>query len=140
VKKVLILLAIIGLLSVSVMFAHHGTNISYDGSKQFTITGTVTEFRYANPHAQLYFDVTNERGVVEHWSGEVGWSLGSMVRQGWGKKRSEDALKPGTKVTLLMAPARSGGPVGLIHKIFNEKGEQIFQTFGNPGGGERGGQ
>ena len=30
--------------------AHHGTNISYDRSKQFTAQAVVTEFEYRNPH------------------------------------------------------------------------------------------
>src|SRR3989475_400320 len=51
-------------------FAHHGTGVSYDASKPVTLKGTVTEFRYANPHPQLYFDVTDEKGNVAHWSGE----------------------------------------------------------------------
>ena len=34
--------------------AHHGTNISYDHDKPLTLTGTVTEFVWRNPHAQLY--------------------------------------------------------------------------------------
>lgn len=41
-------------------FAHHGTGVSYDASKPVTLKAIVTEFRYANPHPQLYFDVTDE--------------------------------------------------------------------------------
>src|ERR1051325_9629996 len=47
-------------------FAHHGTGVSYDASKPVTLKGTVTEFRYANPHPQLYFDVTDDQGKVGH--------------------------------------------------------------------------
>ena len=32
--------------------AHHGTNINYDRSKQFTAKAVVTEFKYVNPHPQ----------------------------------------------------------------------------------------
>ena len=37
--------------------AHHGTLVSYDRDKAWTAQAVVTEFRYVNPHAQLYFDV-----------------------------------------------------------------------------------
>ena len=57
--KVLAFLSVIaGVLMVSMpMFAHHGTNISYDHSKPTTLAGTVTEFVWQNPHSQIYFDV-----------------------------------------------------------------------------------
>jgi hypothetical protein len=48
-------------LSIPAM-AHHGTAISYDASRRITLEGVVTEFRFANPHAQLYFDVKDEKG------------------------------------------------------------------------------
>ena len=41
--------------------AHHGTGASYDLSHPATLQGTVTEFHYANPHPQLFFDVTEQR-------------------------------------------------------------------------------
>ena len=132
-KPLILWLVVAGVLIIPpISFGHHGTNISYDHSKQMTINGVVTEFRYANPHAQLYFDVKDDKGNVARWSGEVGWSIGSMVRSGWTKKRSEEALKPGTSVRMIIAPGRSGGPVGLIYQIFNDKGEQIFESFRNP--------
>ena len=39
-----------------------GRYINYDRSKQFTAKAVVTEFKYVNPHAQLFFDVTDDRG------------------------------------------------------------------------------
>ena len=51
--------------------AHHGTAVSYDASHPITMKAVVTEFHYANPHPQLYFDVTDEKGSVVHWGGEV---------------------------------------------------------------------
>src|SRR5690348_10012294 len=53
------------------LFAHHGTNISYDRSKATTIKGTVTEFRFANPHPQLYVDVKSDDGKVTNWGCEI---------------------------------------------------------------------
>ena len=47
-----------------VALAHHGTFVSYDSDHPVTLKGTVTEFRFTNPHMQLYFDVTDEKGNV----------------------------------------------------------------------------
>jgi hypothetical protein len=122
------------------VFAHHGTGVSYDASNPVTLKGTVTEFRYANPHPQLYFDVTDEKGNVMHWSGEFYPNPAQLIQGGWGRKRSEVALAYGTKVTITLAPSRAGTQVGAILKLLNEKGEVIMGVAGGgPGEAPRGG-
>src|SRR5436190_2829305 len=119
--------------------AHHGTGVSYDASKPVTFKGTVTEFRYANPHPQLYFDVTDNAGKVVHWSGEFYPNPAQLIQGGWGKKRSETALAYGSKVTITVAPSRAGTPVGAILTLLNEKGEVIMGVAGGgPGEAPRG--
>src|SRR5262245_54915088 len=90
------------------LLAHHGTGMSYDASNPITLKGTVTEFRYANPHPQLYFDVTDQKGNVVHWSGEFYPNPAQLIQGGWGRKRSETALQFGTKVTITCGGARWG--------------------------------
>jgi len=126
------------------MFAHHGTGVSYDNSKAYTVKATVTEFRYANPHPQLFFDVKDDKGNVTHWSGEIAPNPAQLVQAGWGRKRSEAALAPGTEVTLIIAPSFAGTPVGLVDKITNAQGENIlgmgtnaFTTEGEGGRGKK---
>ena len=51
-------------------FAHHG-NAAYDTGASLTVKGTVTDFRFINPHCQIYFDAKNDKGEVEHWQGEL---------------------------------------------------------------------
>jgi len=126
------------------MFAHHGTGVSYDNSKAYTVKATVTEFRYANPHPQLFFDVKDDKGNVTHWSGEIAPNRAQLVQAGWGRKRSEAALAPGTEVTLIIAPSFAGTPVGLVDKITNAQGENIlgmganaFTTEGEGGRGKK---
>lgn len=117
---------IFGLLVLSVpAFAHHGTNISYDHQHPITVKAVVTEFRFANPHAQIYFDVKDERGNVVHWSGEL-TNPSNLMHAGWTKKRSEKELPPGTPLTITMAPAKAGTNTGVVLKIINEKGEQVL--------------
>lgn len=117
----------VGLLILSIpMLAHHGTNISYDSSKPITLKGTMTVFRYTNPHPQVFFDVTDDAGQVTHWAGEVAPTPFTLQQNGWGKARSVEALKPGTKITITLGPSRAGTPVGVVIKILNEKGEEIL--------------
>lgn len=119
--------------------AHHGTGVSYDNSKAYQVKATVTEFRYANPHPQLYFDVKDDKGIVTHWSGEIAPNAAQLQQDGWGRKRSEAALAPGTEVTLTIAPSRAGTPVGLINKIVSASGENILGMSGAGLGGAEGG-
>jgi hypothetical protein len=126
------------LLVCAVLLAHHGTTVSYDTSKTFTTQATVTEFRYANPHPQLFFDVKGELGDVVHWAGEIAPNPAQLVRAGWSRKRSEAALAPGASVTITLSPSRPGmsAHFGLILKIVNSAGELILGTILNPGSGE----
>jgi hypothetical protein len=87
------------LLVVAPVFAHHGTPINYENSRLFTSKATVTGFEYKNPHVRLFFDTTDEHGNVKHWSGELA-NPAQYVRAGWDKRRSIEALKPGTVITI----------------------------------------
>jgi hypothetical protein len=123
----------------ALLLAHHGTATSYDNSKTFTTQATVTEFRYANPHPQLYFDVKDDQGNVAHWSGEIAPNPAQLIQVGWGRKRSEAALAPGTVITITLSPSRVGmdAHVGLVQKIVSSAGEIVLGTIAlNPGGGE----
>ena len=116
--------------------AHHGTNINYDRSKQWTAKAVVTEFKYVNPHAQLFFDVTDEKGNVTHWSGELLPNPAQLIRNGWTRKRSTEAMQFGTKIVVTVAPSRAGGAAVLVLKIEDEKGEELHAGGPNAGGPE----
>ena len=83
--------------ATAVVGAHHGTLINYDRSKQWTAKAVVTEFQYVNPHAQLFFDVTDDKGNVTHCSGELLPNPAQLLRNGWTRKRSVEALQAGTE-------------------------------------------
>ncbi len=94
------------------VFAHHGSAPSYDATKPVTLTGTVTEWVWSNPHCQLYFDVKDEKGTVVHWAAETN-SPGALQRAGWSKK----IFNAGDTITITVFPSKVGAPVGLISKI-----------------------
>jgi hypothetical protein len=105
--------------------AHHGTLASYDRDQQWTREAVVTRFNYANPHPQLFFDITDEKGAVEHWSAEMLPNPAGLLRVGWTKSRSLKALAPGTKINVTVAPPRAGGTVGLALRIRTLDGADI---------------
>ena len=122
-RKVLaVIAAVAGMLFVCApMFAHHGSGISYDLTKPWTTKATIVDFKY----------IINEKGEVEHWHSEIITNPSNMIRNGWGKTRSEEALKPGTNVTLTVCTAKAGGQAAVITKIVNEAGEEVITRGGN---------
>jgi hypothetical protein len=107
------------------VLAHHGTLVSYDRDQQWTREALVTRFNYANPHPQIFFDVADERGNVEHWSGELLPNPAGLLRVGWTKARSLKALAPGTKINITIAPSRAGGVVGLVLRMRDLEGADL---------------
>jgi hypothetical protein len=106
--------------SVTPVIAHHG-NAAYDETKEVTLKGTVTEFEWANPHAQIYFDVKDAKGNVAHWGCET-LSPGKLVRAGWAK----DSVKAGDRITITLVAAKNGAPVGFLHKVtLDDSGKQL---------------
>lgn len=82
--------------------AHHGRG-AYDDDVLVSLDATITEFRFINPHAQIYFDVVGEDGEVQHWQSEI-TAPNRLARGGWTKT----TLKPGDKVKIMGAHARNG--------------------------------
>jgi hypothetical protein len=116
---------VLGALLAVPAIAHHGTLVSYDRDKQWTREVVVTRFNYANPHPQIFFDVTDDGGNVVHWAGELLPNPAGLLRVGWTKARSLQALAPGTKINITIAPARAGGVVGLVLRITNLEGADL---------------
>jgi Family of unknown function (DUF6152) len=98
--------AILGLTGTAV--AHHSFAM-FDQTKQTTLTGTVTAFEWTNPHAYIEIDVGDDKGVVKHWSVELG-SPSILMQSGWKFKD----LKHGDKVTVRISPLKDGKPGGLL--------------------------
>src|SRR5437764_5463358 len=97
------------LVLVAPTLAHHGSGISYDMEHLWTTKATVVEFKYANPHPWLVFDRMNDKGEVEHWTAELVTKPTFLLRAGWTKTRSMEAMKPGAVVELRLGTSKAGG-------------------------------
>ena len=130
IKRSFAVLAVGAIATMLPVYGHHGTGVSYDASHPITMKGVVTEFHYANPHPQLYFDVTDEKGNVVHWGGEFYPNPAQLIQGGWGKRRSEAALPVGMHITITVSPSRAGTPVGAVLKLLNDQGEVVMGVAG----------
>ena len=116
--------AVMALVMVSLMlpgrlFAHHGTNL-YDMTKPVVVKGTITQFEWGNPHNQIFFDATDDKGNVVHWVTSTE-PPAVMSERGWTRK----SLKPGDQVTAYVFAAKNGAPVGNLQKIVLPDGKEL---------------
>ena len=87
--------------------AHHSFAAEYDASKAVTLTGTVTEVQWTNPHIFIFLDVPDEKtGAIVNWTLEMG-GPNALLRLGW----KRDSLKTGDKVTVEGSLAKNGSPL-----------------------------
>lgn len=101
--KALTTLVLAALLGGSATSAHHSFAVFFDDTKTVEITGSVTEFRFSNPHAIISLEVKNNAGVVEEWKAETN-AVTLLKRRGW----TRDSLKAGEVVTVNGWPSRDG--------------------------------
>jgi hypothetical protein len=107
------------LIAVAPAFAHHGV-AAYDAGKQITLTGTVQDWFWANPHCILQFDSNDAHGQVVHWTMETG-NPSDLVNNGWTKQ----SLKPGDHISVTIQPAKNGKPIGRIVEVVLPNGQKL---------------
>lgn len=100
-------------------FAHHG-NAAYDTGTSLTVRGTVTDFRFINPHCQVYFDIKNSKGEVQHWQAEL-TAPNKLSRAGWTKH----SLNPGDEITVTGFEGKNGGHSIWIRKLVGPDGQPM---------------
>jgi uncharacterized protein DUF6152 len=118
------------LLAPTPILAHHGSNISYDMDHPWTTKATIVEFKYVNPHPWLTFTRVNDKGETETWTAELVTNPTFLLRAGWTRTRTLEAMKPGAVVELTLGTARVGGFNGCIRTIRNAQGELIVNSGG----------
>ncbi|MEP7307368.1 MAG: DUF6152 family protein [Acidobacteriota bacterium] len=117
------------LLGSKPLIAHHGTANVYDMSKPVVMKGTLTKFEWTNPHNQIFFDVTDEKGVT-HWTAATEPPQ-VMLELGWTRK----SLTIGEQVTVYVFVAKNGAPVGNLQKIVLANGTELSAGRGGPAPG-----
>jgi len=96
---------------VSTVSAHHAV-AGYDKSKSLTLKGTVTEWRWRNPHIFLMWKVMDEKGNPVEWTGEM---ASPMTMTALGLTRL--TFKAGDEVVAEVYPASNGTPHSIIRKV-----------------------
>src|SRR5690606_36963696 len=99
--------------------AHHSAAM-FDLAAQTTLTGTVREFQWTNPHCYIQLLVPDASGAEQEWSLEVAAPM-HLQRLGWRKS----TLYAGDRITVSFHPQRNGGKGGEVKEATAEDGRPL---------------
>ena len=102
--------------------AHHSFAM-FEPVNELTLTGTVKEFQWENPHTWIQLYVPDEQGKRIEWSVE-GTSPNGLARKGW----KRNSLKPGDKIVVKIHPLRDGRPGGSLMTVVGADGRVIGEA------------
>jgi len=126
VVAILLALAVAGAPAAS--FAHHSFAM-YDPAKLVTLTGTVKDFEWTNPHSRVWLITGGLDGKPEDlWSLELPTSPGNLTRMGW----SKHSLKSGDRVAIDINPLRDGRHGGSLKKVTVLATGEVLTTGATP--------
>jgi hydroxyacyl-ACP dehydratase HTD2-like protein with hotdog domain len=95
--------------------AHHSFAVYFDPNDQVTLQGTVTAFRFTNPHGTLVLNVDGTE-----WRAETNAPV-VLQRRGWRR----DSLRPGQQVTVTGWRARDGRHYMRLMEARDSEGRMI---------------
>src|SRR5688572_8059886 len=111
--------ALTAFLVAATALAHHSP-IVFDRTRQITLTGVVTEFRWGNPHSWIHIDVADPDGKVANWSIEMD-PASHLAREGW----RSSMLKAGDKISVVVFPLRNDEKGGQYISVTLPDGKKL---------------
>jgi hypothetical protein len=100
-------------------WAHHSPSM-FDGRNELTLTGTVREFQWTNPHSYIQLVVEPQDGPEQEWSLEMGANV-YLYNLGW----RPSTVKAGDTLTVKILPLRNGEPGGLVMEATTAEGKVL---------------
>jgi len=107
--KLATVLGVMALAPALPAFAHHSAAM-FDHTKKVTLTGTVKEFQYTNPHSWLQVLVPQPDGKAPVLWGFEAEGPSTLLRAGI----KAHTFDPGDKVTIVFNPMKDGRPAGAL--------------------------
>jgi len=114
---------VLGMMSTASTVSAHHSFAAFNITTEKTISGTVKQVDWTNPHTWIWLEVANSQGGVETFGFE-GMSPNYLARRGW----SKSTLKPGDKITVTFRPMRDGSNGGMFMNAKRPTGEVLTMT------------
>ena len=116
------LVGVILLAAAAPMTAHHSVSAEFDTAKPITLTGTIKQIEWTNPHIYTHVETKDADGKLVVYRVE-GAAPNGLFRQGWRK----DSLKQGEVVTVSGIRAKSPTSMNIGQAtITTADGRKIF--------------
>ena len=109
------------MLSAAAASSHHAFSPVYDEKRLITVVGVVTEFRFVNPHAMMFVNVTDDAGKVAKWTVEFAGRL-NLSEVGW----TADSVKAGERITVTGNPTHTGSQRMFFRKLVRADGAELL--------------
>ena len=122
VKSIVLAVFAAALLSIPA-WAHH-SHANYNTTEFTTVSGTITEVVWTNPHVWIYMEVAIGQGKPQMWAMEGG-SVTSLMRGGW----QRNSIKPGDKISVRCHRLRDGSEGCLLGFVTNINGTAMDKEF-----------
>lgn len=106
--------------------AHHSFSAEFDAEVRQSLTGTISEVRYSNPHVRYRLDVKDASGKVESWELQAA-SVTSLREQGW----QQDSVRVGDVVTVEGQRGRNNALKLFIRGVEKADGKLVGQGSGD---------
>jgi hypothetical protein len=117
------LFVVLGFVSLAVpVFAHHGFQAEYDGSKLVYVTGTLTKIQWENPHIYIWMDAKDANGKMTSWMFE-GASPNAVKRTG--TQRPDLLANIGKTITVRACPGKDGTAKGAAEIVKVADGREL---------------
>jgi hypothetical protein len=100
-------------------WAHHSFAM-FDMSKTPTLTGTVTNFEWTNPHSWIWMQVQDGKGGSQLW-GLEGQAPGELTRHGW----TRHSINIGDKISVQFHPMNDGRLGGSFQVVTLADGTEL---------------
>jgi Family of unknown function (DUF6152) len=107
------------ILAMPAASAHHSSAM-FKMDTRISLSGTVREFQWTNPHSYIQLLVKDENGIETEWSLELG-AVNYLYNQGW----RPSTVKAGQMINVTIAPLSNGHKGGLAIEVTTTDGRKL---------------
>ena len=123
-----VVVGVASLLAAASAAAHHSFAAEFDVNRPIKLTGTVTKIEWTNPHAWVFVDAKDDKGVAQNWAIEL-VGINDLLRLGWGR----DKVKTGDVISIDGFGAKNGTNTVNAASVSLANGELVWASQKPPG-------